>query len=127
MKVHFSEGLKASGEWLHESALEHSFRSSPAILEFVDAVFQANNNRGMGGTSHHVAYHENMPGRVDLWPPEPAVDDAAEREWFDATDKLATNDPRIVLAEKIAVWVEQQCSRQMIWDESGGYRRIHPG
>ena len=67
MRQHFSTNLGAVEQELHERSLDHSFRSSFAILNVVDNTFAE-----LGGdsfnNSHHLAFHDKMPGRVDLGP-----------------------------------------------------------
>ena len=127
MKSHFSDALAGVGEQLHERSLDHSFRSSPAILEFVDATFGANGGRGIGGVPHHIAYHAQMPGRVDIWPLLEGGDEPENREWFDPTDMMAENDPKLELAANIARWIDEQCRSGLLADQNGDLRPIHPG
>ena len=77
MRADFAGRLGAVGVTLQELALRHSFRSSPAILRLVDAVFGGPDTPGVGETEHR-AFYPDRPGRVDLWPmiervkPDPA-------------------------------------------------------
>lgn len=126
MRQHFSNNLGAVDQQLYERSLDHSFRSSFAILDLVDHTFGA-----IGGDSftqsRHQAFHSEMPGRVDLWPVIPKSDDPDQKEWFDPTDKLAANDHRIVLAETIAEQISQMVQSGSIPDENGGFRQIQFG
>lgn len=124
MRKHFSTGLEASDQRLYERSLEHSFRSSSAILELVDATFRESGGAGVGGPPSHLAFHNSLPGRVDLWPVEPVVPPNEEKEWYDPTDRLATNDHRVLLAEKIAEQIVSIQKYGSIPDDSGGFRRV---
>ena len=64
MRGHFGSRL-AGGLGLVESALEHSFRSSRAVLEVVDQTFTPAQHAALGGGSHHLAVNETLPGRID--------------------------------------------------------------
>ncbi len=127
MRVHFETGLTAAGARFQQQSLDHSFRSSPAILSLVDATFRAAGHAGLGSDSHHIAYYEETPGRVDLWPIVPNADATEDREWFDPTDKPAENDCRIVLAEKIATEIGRMIESGSISASSGDFRPITPG
>ena len=71
MEREFGSKLEQSGQNLQSLTLDHSFRSSPAILRLVDTVFQDADTAGIGhGT--HIAFNTDLPGLVDLWPAVPA-------------------------------------------------------
>ena len=86
--------------------LRHSFRSAPAVLRAVDAVFAGVPD--LGGADHR-AFFEDIPGRVDLWPviaddPEAAkARRAAEAEApYDLpVDRLADDHHDVQLARKV--------------------------
>ncbi|MGP1282754.1 MAG: double-strand break repair helicase AddA [Parasphingopyxis sp.] len=90
---------------LRDLSLDRSYRSSPAILELVDAVMD-----GIGGAAiglpgalrSHVSAHEGRPGRVTLLKPVrgAAVDDAdpGEEGWL--------ADAKLALARKMAKQVK---------------------
>lgn len=104
LKDHFDTALSAGGSGLQFQALEHSFRSSAAILDTVDATFaEAETATGIGGAPRHLAFKEDLPGRVDLWPwvePDGATED--DQEWFMPRDKISPRAPEAVLANAIA-------------------------
>lgn len=127
MKHHFENRLSSVEQQLHDRSLDHSFRSSHAILKTVDAVFQQTDGRGIGGVPNHIAFQDDLPGRVDLWPVVEKTDEPEEREWFDPTDKLAVNDPQIVLADHIAQKIETLIKTGSIPDDSGSFRDISAG
>ncbi len=68
MRGHFRERLQAVQVQLTDLTLDHSFRSSPAILRLVDLTFDERRGAGLGGEVKHLAFRDTMPGRVDLWP-----------------------------------------------------------
>jgi ATP-dependent helicase/nuclease subunit A len=87
--------------------LDVSFRSVPAILKVVDAVFaEPPALTGLtpnGEPPRHQADRAGFPGRVELWPPMPAVEAEAEDSWTPLTaypPVSATAEAR--LAETIA-------------------------
>jgi ATP-dependent helicase/nuclease subunit A len=101
---HFSAYL-AGGNALALRSLEHSFRSSPAILDVVDRTFTDAQRAALGGDAHHRAFHETLPGRVDVWPPVEATGAEPEGEWHDPVDQPSPESPNVVLARQIALWM----------------------
>ena len=64
----------AATEWLNEnllattSTLSKSYRSSPAIIDFVNKVFTSNDDLPLTHFETHVTQHENLWGKVALLP-----------------------------------------------------------
>ncbi|MEL6887730.1 MAG: double-strand break repair helicase AddA [Pseudomonadota bacterium] len=102
MKAEFGSKLQDSGQNLHPLTLDYSFRSSPAILRLVDMVFQQDAAAGFSNDGHHIAFHADMPGRVDLWPVVPKPEKQTERDWFDPVDRRSPEHEHRVLALSIA-------------------------
>jgi ATP-dependent helicase/nuclease subunit A len=107
MRGHFGSRL-AGGAGLVEGALEHSFRSSPAVLEVVDRTFTADQHAALGGGSHHLAFNEALPGRVDVWPVIGKEDKAEPGPWFEPLDTPHPEDPNVALANRIATWIRDR-------------------
>lgn len=124
MQHHFTEHLESAGQPLQVGALEHSFRSSSAILEFVDSVFSTQGNSGLGGAPTHLAFHKDLPGRVDLWPIVPVAEAPDEKPWYDPTDKPGQNDHNIILAKTIAKQIQDLVNTGSIPGENGKFRPI---
>lgn len=127
MRQHFSARISEANQTFHERSLNHSFRSSPAILGFVDETFAETGGQGVGGPPNHIAFYDQMPGRVDLWPIVPVSDAPDEKKWYDPTTRLARNDHRIVLAEKIASQIFDMVEFGSIPDANGDFRPIRYG
>jgi ATP-dependent helicase/nuclease subunit A len=98
----FRQKLADSGNGLVELALQHSFRSSLAILNLVDRTFPPVLRKAMGGEMSHLAFFETLPGRVDLWPPFEKAEKEDPGNWFDPVDRPSPEDPAVQLARKIA-------------------------
>ena len=113
------------GPGLAKGELLHSFRSSPAILNVVDAVFSGRD--GTGEATQHRAFHPDMPGRVDLWPLEQRPDQEDALPWFDTRDRTVENDAPHQLAEKIACYIAELIKSGSIQGKSGDWRRVTPG
>jgi len=127
MQHHFDEQLGQIGLSLQQQALEYSFRSSPAILGLVDATFAHLNSPGIGAKPRHRAFQAALPGRVDLWPAIEKADKPEEKEWYDPTDKLTTNDPRIILARQIADQIANMIDTELLPEKDGTSRRVRAG
>jgi ATP-dependent helicase/nuclease subunit A len=107
MRGHFGARL-AGGLGLSERLLEHSFRSSRAILDVVDATFTPDQAKALGGPVHHLAFNRDLPGRVDIWP---VIEKDAKEEpgpWYEPVDTRHPEDPQVMLARKIAEWVRDR-------------------
>lgn len=105
MRNHFATRL-AGGPGLQDSALEHSFRSSPAILSVVDHTFTPAQHQALGGGSHHLAFNDRLPGRVDIWPVIAKEEKPEPGPWFEPLDIPHPEDPDVVLAGDIADWIK---------------------
>ncbi|MEM7717604.1 MAG: double-strand break repair helicase AddA [Pseudomonadota bacterium] len=114
-----------SGPGLAKGSLLYSFRSSPAILSVVDAAFaQPNSSDDIRG---HLAFHDVMPGRVDLWPLVPAAEKADGLPWYDASLRVVDTDTSHKLAEAVADHAFDLIKKGSIQDKNGNWRRISAG
>jgi ATP-dependent helicase/nuclease subunit A len=111
---------------LQEVELVQSFRSSPAILRLVDAVFDPARGQALDG-ARHVARHADMPGRVDLWPVAPAAPEAPEAPWYAPLDRPSPADPRQQLADRIAGWLGAALAGGERIATRDGVRPLQPG
>lgn len=128
MRVHFGAELAQVGTPLEEKLLLYSFRSSRAILRLVDDTFARFQHQGLGGGSDHLAFHEALPGRVDLWPALPKTDSADPQNWTDPVDAPAQDDARLELARKIAAEIRGILdSGTQITTAKGVTRAVTPG
>lgn len=127
MQAHFRDKYRALGNQLQESVLEHSFRSSSAILNVVDLTFSGTLNPGLGGAPHHVAHDLTKPGRVDLWEVVAKTEGPIEREWFDPIDILAPQDERVILAQRIAREIRRMIDAGTQVPTRDGIRPMHEG
>lgn len=117
----------AGGRGLQRRELIYSFRSSPAILRAVDAVFQGPVAAGLGGAPRHAAFHEDLPGRVDVWALEPRPDRTEDPDWHDPVDRLVRNAPEVLLADRVARKIGALLEKGTVPGENGAFRRITPG
>lgn len=101
-RVQFLTAFEQAGQAMQALELAHSFRSSPAILNAVDATFAGQAAAGLGGEPRHIAFHEGHPGRVDVWPAIPPDGGDAIEDYDDPVDLKAPDHPEVQLARAIA-------------------------
>lgn len=119
MKDEFAERLSATGQALATTELEHSFRSSATILGLVDLVFEGRVAAGFDG-GRHIAFKSDLPGRVDLWPVVPKVEDEEDGDWTDPVDRPSPRHHAVTLADQIATSIRDMISSATIPDEKDG-------
>ncbi|MEL6684686.1 MAG: double-strand break repair helicase AddA, partial [Pseudomonadota bacterium] len=126
MKAHFKGAHEAIGKPFEVTSLDHSFRSSQAILSVVDQTFIGDRAEGMDDTLTHIAFKENMPGRVDLWPVIEKSTTEDNREWFKPVDAPSATDHTVMMAQRVAEQIKYMIAHETIPEEvgnSGTYNR----
>jgi len=128
MRDKFNAALAGIGRQLNHMELKHSFRSSDAVLRLVDHCFapEAGDN-GLGGTVEHLAFHERMPGRVDLWPMVPPATRPEDGEWDEPLDRPGEQNHEILLARTIADEIRAMIDRGERIEIDGAARPVHEG
>ncbi len=96
-----------------------SFRSSPVILQAVDAVFaQPKASRGLSFTGDNVAHdaiRHDLPGSVELWElTEPPKGEDDEPPWDAPLDALAEDSAPLKLARRIADHIAALCASGIV-------------
>ncbi len=127
MQAEFDTKLAESGQTLFDLTLDHSFRSSPAILELVDHVFKEDEAAGFAPDGSHIAFHNDMPGRVDLWPLVPKPEVITERDWFDPVDRRSPEHEQRTLAQAIARQIKDMVDSETPIPDGDGMRPVQPG
>ncbi|MEP2782439.1 MAG: double-strand break repair helicase AddA [Pseudoruegeria sp.] len=107
MREHFRDRLSQVERGLQALELQYSFRSSAAVLTLVDAVFEGEEAAGLGDISRHIAFHQDLPGRVDLWPVVEKAEDPEPGAWFQPVDKPAENHHTVQLARQVAAEIKR--------------------
>lgn len=128
MKHHFQARLGHAGHALQDISLQHSFRSSPAILNMTDQTFAQSGGQGVGGDTHHIAFFDDTPGRVDQWPlVEPETVEADPNDWENPTDLIAPEHHSIRLAGMVARNVKDMIENGSIPRRNSENTCIEPG
>jgi ATP-dependent helicase/nuclease subunit A len=111
MHAHFRDKIQSLDvKSFADVPLDISFRSAPAVLQAVDAVFAKDETRrGVASSSiHHFPFRKNASGRVEVWksldpPPASENKDEAEGEvWKPPVAYEKAENPPVELAEVIA-------------------------
>jgi ATP-dependent helicase/nuclease subunit A len=127
MKDLFDRRLGAVGSGLQVLDLEHSFRSSPAILDVVDATFDLPETASVGGAMRHIAFMDQMPGRVELWPIIPAAEKTVDEDPTNPVDLITDEHHAAVIARKVALWIRDALAGGMQVPTRDGERRAMAG
>ena len=117
MKAHFQSRLIAADKSFHTPALQYSFRSSQGILSLVDATFAKGLHESIGDGLSHIAFKEQMPGRVDLWPVIPKADKVTMPDWFDPSEQAAPVDHNVELAQRVATQIKRMIQTETLPEE----------
>ncbi|MDB6178115.1 double-strand break repair helicase AddA [Paracoccus sp. Z330] len=127
MRDRFAHDFDAVQRPMQQRGLAHSFRSSPAILSLVDAVFQQQAAQGLGAPPRHIAFRDNLPGRVDIWPPLPEPEQPEASDWTAPVDAPAENAADTVLARSIAAQIKSMIGTPFFDAKSNSVRNIAAG
>ena len=112
MRRFFGDRCQAVGSAWEEIGLEISFRSAPAVLRTVDAVFATAAREGVvpeGLTLLHQPFRHGHAGLVEMWPPAEPAERGAIDPWTAPTEyrSSASAEARLatIIASKIAEWL----------------------
>ena len=130
LRGHFEAALSDAGAALQNTALEHSFRSSAAVLAAVDATFAPQDTTdGIGGAPTHVAHKTALPGRVDLWgwvEEDPKAQ--GDHPWQRPRDMISPKAAAARLAAAIAAELRRLIDTgETVPDGRGGREPLHEG
>ncbi|MDD9877056.1 MAG: double-strand break repair helicase AddA [Magnetovibrio sp.] len=114
MEEGFHEKVTAAKKDWRPVELAYSWRSTPAILNAVDAVFArpeaADGLSWRGRGMHHPTHRAGQAGRVELWPMTAPLERPEADPWNAPLDQMAADDPRgrlaAAIADTIAGWRE---------------------
>lgn len=123
----FRTRITESNQPFQSLKLEHSFRSSPAILSFVDAALRDRDAAALGAEIAHIAFKDRLPGRVDLWQVIETVKDPVDQKFEDPVDLIAATHHVAQLAERVAEEIAQMIASGTEIVTKDGPRAVHAG
>ena len=123
----FAGKFTAALQVFQNRSLRYSFRSSPAILNVVDAALANLSPAALGNDVSHRACFPDLPGRVDLWPLIEAEDVKDDAPFEDPVDLIRPSHPVAQLADKIATQISQILSSGTQIITRQGPRPVHAG
>ncbi|MDW3223676.1 MAG: double-strand break repair helicase AddA [Paracoccaceae bacterium] len=107
MQAEFKSKLEAATQEFQSLTLAYSFRSSDAILKVVDAAFEHQSEAGFAQDAKHIAFKNDLPGRVDIWPFVEKQKDEDDRLWYEPLDRRGARHHAVILAQQIASQIKQ--------------------
>ena len=101
--VYFAERIGKSGSTLNQLTLSQSFRSTPPILDFVNAVIEVSGPESFGLSGEIASHYSDKPavGMVELFEPISAKPDGQDDSGADEEEDWFSDEKR-ALAEKLA-------------------------
>ena len=123
----FRRQITQSNRPFQSLKLEHSFRSSPAILSFVDAALKERNAAALGDGIAHIAFKDQLPGRVDLWPVIAPDKDPVDKNFEDPVDLISATHHVARLADQVADEIQQMIGAGTAIVTKDGPRAVHAG
>ncbi|WP_300584222.1 double-strand break repair helicase AddA [Marivita sp.] len=108
MRNAFRDQMRSTDAPLQDGQLSYSFRSSVPILRLVDDVFKGRDKAGFLPEQAHISFHDQVPGRVDLWPLiEPAENTEDDLPWDTPVDRVSPTHHNVTLAKRVARFIHQ--------------------
>lgn len=118
-------------------SLAMSFRSSPEVLAYVDAVFDTDvftpdapftiAPPDTTDAMRHTSFRRNEPGSVELWPLEPKNDVEPAEPWTAPKGQESAASPKARLSTRIAKFIRREIDAgAAVWDRKE-QRPCRPG
>lgn len=105
-RCYFEQKSSDAGHPFHNVSLDLSFRSTAAVLDLVDRVFEAPDSRIALSFSDEQIIHRpsraNEAGLVELWPTEKSQDVEMPDDWQPPVIQQPSTSPEMKLAIRIA-------------------------
>jgi ATP-dependent helicase/nuclease subunit A len=127
MKQRFRRKLGEVRQELQEQDMLHSFRSSPAILSVVDATFDHDDTASVGGKMRHLAFFDQMPGRVEVWPLIESQSATEDEDGFSPVDLTTDEHHAVRMGKKVAAWIADALKVGMQVPTREGQRQANAG
>ncbi|MEE2761411.1 MAG: UvrD-helicase domain-containing protein, partial [Pseudomonadota bacterium] len=123
MRDHFGAQVPAAAEIWRDVDLNVSFRSAPAVLQAVDAVFERDEARegvALDGTPiRHEAWRAGAGGLVELWQPVEPKESDDPPAWKPPVERVPGDVPQSRLARLLAARVAEMIGGGEILEAHG--------
>jgi ATP-dependent helicase/nuclease subunit A len=123
MRSHFSGQVGAARARWESVDLDTSFRSTPAVLEAVDAVFaHPPASDGLvedGRPVRHLSERQRMAGLVEIWPPTEPLQSDPPPPWKPPIERGTDASARLRLANLVANKIDALCSGHEMLEARG--------
>ena len=126
MRQYFSNKLIEANDKLSEQRLLYSFRSSPTILKLVDKILKVG-EPSPNSSDQHIAFKNNLPGRIDLWPFVEVEKNEEPSLWFQPIDSKKSHNPNLKLAKKIAFEIKSMLDSKQMLGSPNESHMVQPG
>ncbi len=103
---HYASRAEAARLHFERVPLIHSFRSVPAVLEAVDAVFDAAPALTEGRYPNHLSVRADAGGEVTLDPRQLPLQEEEAEAWFLPLEQRRASSPAVALADALAARIE---------------------
>ncbi|MGN1063378.1 MAG: UvrD-helicase domain-containing protein, partial [Alphaproteobacteria bacterium] len=123
MRLFFEERVKQAGQDFDLVPFNFSFRSTRAVLEFVNHLLRYPPARvgvllpNEDGT--HLAFRECDAGLVEIWPLEKSEKSNENAPWKPPVERIASLSPVTKLAQKVALKIKHMIETQDILESAG--------
>ena len=123
MRAHFGAQVPAADETWRDVDLNMSFRSAPAVLQAVDAVFsQDTAAQGValdGNPIHHLASRKGAAGLVELWQPVEPRESDDPPPWKPPVERVRGDVPQTRLARLVAARIAKMVEGSELLEAHG--------
>lgn len=101
-RLEFRDKFESVGQPMQDRTLDYSFRSSRAVLDLVDQTFGNEFPQALGDPPRHLAFFDDLPGRVDLWPLVPKAGTISDEDGWEPVDLISDSHHTVELARALA-------------------------
>ena len=127
-RLDFRARFEGIGQPMQDRTLDYSFRSSPAVLDVVDATFAPGFVDALGAPPRHLAFMDRLPGRVDLWPLIPKAEKTKDEDGWSPVDLISDSHHTVELARQIASEIRAMIDTGVqVPDKAGVFHSAHEG
>ena len=116
MQKKFEKRVTDAGQTWRKVDLDISFRSTPAVLQSVDTVFEDPSiYKGVSQTPiSHSAFRRGQAGHVELWPCAQAPETEIQSLWTPPVEITQTQSAQQILAENIARKIDEMIGSDIL-------------